>query len=291
MQESNKIDITPDRLHFSLIQMNQAPLYQVDAFTGVPFKGNPAAVCLMPCDLEDDLYQSIAKEMNLSETAFVEETSFRGIYNLRWFTPAREVPLCGHATLASAYVLFEHAGFDGERITFHTLSGALYAESTPEGIRLDFPRNDPFEVEHPEEVLEALGVSDPEDVQYSDTNQKLLVLLGSPEEVRDCSPDFDALLAAENPLGWRGVIVTAEGPSPYDFVSRYFAPLMGIDEDPVTGSAHTVLTPYWAGRLGKDVMEAYQSSERGGELHVKLTDERVHITGRATTVVVGILYY
>jgi len=271
--------------------MGQTSLYQIDAFTGVPFKGNPAAVCLMSCDLEDELYQSIAKEMNLSETAFVEETSLRGIYNLRWFTPAREVPLCGHATLASAYVLFEHAGFDGERITFHTLSGALYAENTPEGIRLDFPRNDPFPVEPPLEALEALGISNPEEVQYSDTNQKLLVLLGSPEEVQSCSPDFDALLAAENPLGWRGVIITAEGPSPYDFVSRYFAPLMGINEDPVTGSAHTVLTPYWAERLGKSEMHAYQSSERGGELNVELTEERVHITGKATTVVVGTLYY
>ena len=271
--------------------MNQAPFYQVDAFTDVPFKGNPAAVCLMPCDLEDDLYQNIAKEMNLSETAFVEETSLNGIYNLRWFTPAREVPLCGHATLASAYVLFEHVGFDGERITFHTLSGALYAENTPDGVRLDFPRNDPFEVDPPEEVLEALGVSEPKEVQYSDTNQKLLVLLGDPEEVRSCSPDFDALLAADNPLGWRGVIVTAKGPSPYDFVSRFFAPLMGINEDPVTGSAHTVLAPYWADRLGKNVMETYQSSERGGELHVELTGERVLITGKATTVVVGTLYY
>ena len=271
--------------------MNQAPFYQIDAFTDAPFKGNPAAVCLMPCDLEDDLYQNIAKEMNLSETAFVEETSLKGIYNLRWFTPAREVPLCGHATLASAYVLFEHAGFDGERITFHTLSGALYAENTPDGVRLDFPRNDPFEVDPPEEVLEALGVSEPKEVQYSDTNQKLLVLLGDPAEVRSCSPDFEALLAADNPLGWRGVIVTAKGPSPYDFVSRFFAPLMGINEDPVTGSAHTVLAPYWADRLGKNVMEAYQSSERGGELHVELTGERVLITGKATTVVVGTLYY
>ena len=271
--------------------MNQAPFYQVDAFTEVLFKGNPAAVCLMPCDLEADLYQSIAKEMNLSETAFVEEQSLKGIYSLRWFTPAKEVPLCGHATLAPAYVLFEHAGFDGERITFHTLSGALYAERIPEGIRLDFPRNDPFEVEPPDEVLEALGVSEPEDVQYSDTNQKLLVLLGDPGEVRSCSPDFDALLAADNPLGWRGVIVTAKGPSPYDFVSRYFAPLMGINEDPVTGSAHTVLAPYWAERLGKAKMHAYQSSERGGELNVELTDERVHITGKATTVIVGTLHY
>ena len=271
--------------------MSRAPFYQVDAFTGVPFKGNPAAVCLMPCDLEDDLYQSIAREMNLSETAFVEETSLKGIYNLRWFTPAREVPLCGHATLASAYVLFEHAGFDGERITFHTMSGALYAENTSEGIRMDFPRNDPFPVEPPEEVLEALGVPNPEEIQYSDTNQKLLVLLGSPEEVKGCSPDFDALLAAENPLGWRGVIVTAKGSSPYDFVSRYFAPLMGVNEDPVTGSAHTVLAPYWSERLGKSKMKAYQSSERGGELDVVLTEERVHITGRATTVVVGTLFY
>ena len=230
--------------------------------------------------------------MNLSETAFAERLEQPNCFNLRWFTPAREVPLCGHATLATAHVLFEQAGFRDERLIFHTMSGALYAERVQEGIRMDFPQNDPFKVEPPEGTLEALGVSTWEEVYYSDTNQKLLVLLDSDERVKELRPNFAALLGAENPLGWRGVIVTARGSEPLDFVSRYFAPLMGVNEDPVTGSAHTVLAPYWSKRLGKRKMRAYQASERGGELLVELSDDgRVYITGNAITVVEGLIRY
>ena len=268
----------------------KVPFYQVDAFSGEPFRGNPAAICIMPCDLDDSLYQSIAQEMNLSETAFVDETDVKGEYRLRWFTPAREVPLCGHATLAAAHVLFDHVGFEGEMITFHTLSGALYAEKVAEGIRMDFPRNDPFKVES-QEVLGVMGLKSWIDVQYSDTNQKLLVHLESGEDVKNIQPDFTAMLATENSLGWRGVIITAKGEGPYDFVSRYFAPWMGVNEDPVTGSAHTVLAPYWSKLLEKQAMVAFQASERGGKLLLRLTEERVQITGEATTVIEGSMRY
>ena len=273
-----------------MVSGRRVPFYQVDAFTDEPFGGNPAAICFMPTGLSDGLYLSIAREMNLSETAFVEETGV-GCYNLRWFTLVREVPLCGHATLATGHALFEHRGYEGDRVEFLTMAGSLYAERVPEGVRLDFPENKPFPVEPPSEALEALGVSEWEDVSYSDTNQKLVVLLGDEEEVREVSPDFKALLGADNPLGWRGMVVTAQGSGRYDFVSRYFVPLMGVDEDPVTGSAHTVLAPYWGERLGKTSMWAYQASERGGALFVELADGRVLITGGCVTVVEGELSY
>ncbi len=264
----------------------RVPFFQVDAFTKKTFGGNPAAVCFMSCELDDEVYQSIAKEMNLSETAFVEKLK-PGSYKLRWFTPKREVPLCGHATLAAAHVLFRHYKIDMEKVSFQTLSGVLHAEKVSEGIHLDFPRNDPVRIETPGSLLEALGLSACNDVQYSETNQKLLVRLENQENVLGLQPDFSALMAMENTLGWRGVIVTAEGSGAYDFVSRYFAPWMGVDEDPVTGSAHTVLAPYWAGELGKKKMNAYQASERGGELFVELMDDRVLITGGAITVIQG----
>jgi PhzF family phenazine biosynthesis protein len=235
--------------------MMKFPFFQVDAFTRQPFKGNPAAVCLMPCGLEDDLYLSIAKEMNLSETAF------------------------------------NHIGVGAPRVSFETLSGTLFAERSAHGIRMDFPRNDPAEVEIIEPVLEALGIEDCADFQYSDTNQKLLVRLENRDMVVGLRPDFSALMGVTNTLGWRGVIVTSEASGPHDFVSRYFAPWVGINEDPVTGSAHTVLGPYWGRILGKDEMRAYQASERGGELLLELTGQRVYITGEAVTVVRGHLEY
>jgi PhzF family phenazine biosynthesis protein len=270
----------------------KVPFFQVDAFTKEPFKGNPAAVCLMSCELKDVLYQMIAKEMNLlSETAFFEPLKEPGNYKLRWFSPKREVLLCGHATLATAYVLFNELGVKAETISFQTLSGVLLAKKVSGGICLDFPRNDPLEIEPPRTLLKALGLSRCKEILYSETNQKLLVRLDNQEQVLEIQPDFNALLSMENKLGWRGVIVTSTGSEPYDFISRYFAPWMGVNEDPVTGSAHTVLAPYWMRQLGKRKMRAYQASERGGELLVEIVGDRVYITGGAVTVVRGELYY
>lgn len=269
----------------------KVPFFQVDAFTKEPFKGNPAAVCLMPCELKDMLYQMIAKEMNLSETAFFEPLKESGNYKLRWFTPKREVPLCGHATLATAHILFNELGVKARTISFQTLSGVLLAEKVSEGICLDFPRNDPLEIEPPRTLLKALGLSRCKEILYSETNQKLLVCLDNQEQVLELQPDFNALLSMENKLGWRGVIITSAGSGPYDFISRYFAPWMGVNEDPVTGSAHTVLAPYWMRQLGKRRMRAYQASERGGELLLEVVGDRIHITGEAVTVVRGELEY
>jgi PhzF family phenazine biosynthesis protein len=241
----------------------------------------------MPTDLPDELYVSIAKEMNLSETAFMEERG-TGEYTLRWFTPKHEVPLCGHATLAAAHLVFD-LGYEGDKVTFHTKAGELYAYRAGDGILMDFPRNDPFPVPALPEIIDALGVS-PIETQYSDTNMKLLVEVETEDEVRSTSPDFQKLLELDNPHGWYGIIVTSRSYE-YDFVSRYFAPWRGVNEDPVTGSAHTVLGPYWSKKLGKSSMRAYQASERGGEIGVELTDERVKLTGQSVLVVEGILTY
>lgn len=241
----------------------------------------------MPTDLDDSLYVSIAKEMNLSETAFLQENS-NGVYNIRWFTPKHEVPLCGHATLAAAQLVFD-LGYIGEKVTFHTKAGELYAFKTGDSIMMDFPRNDPFPVADLNEINKALGLN-PRKTQYSDTNMKLLIEVETEEEVRNVTPNFQRLLGLDNPHGWFGIIVTSRSKN-YDFVSRYFAPWRGVNEDPVTGSAHTVLGPYWAKKLGKNKMSAYQASERGGEIDVELTDNRVKLTGKAVTVVKGTLFY
>jgi PhzF family phenazine biosynthesis protein len=263
-------------------------VFQVDAFTNTPFKGNPAAVCMMPTNLPDRIYLSISREMNLSETAFVEKVDDH--FNLRWFTPVREVPLCGHATLATAHVLFNHFGYPDQRIVFKTQSGDLYAEKTQNGIQLDFPRNDPHRVNPPIEAIKALGIRDYVDTLYSDSNQKLLIHLKDERDIRSLQPDFQSFLRADNPLGWRGAIVTARSVD-YDFVSRYFAPFMGVDEDPVTGSAHTVLGPYWSGLLGKSKMKAYQASSRGGVVSVELVMDRVLLVGDCVTVVKGVIQF
>ncbi|HEX9913454.1 MAG TPA: PhzF family phenazine biosynthesis isomerase [Candidatus Bathyarchaeia archaeon] len=267
--------------------MEPVPFYHVDAFTETPFKGNPAAICFMNTRLQDSLYLAVSAEMNLSETAFAEPEG-EGVYRLRWFTPRREVPLCGHATLALAHVLFNERGYRGDELTFKTASGDLHAYRGRRGVQMDFPRNDPKPVAPIKGILDGLGVGEYVAFQYSDTNQKLLVELGSEEQVRSVSPNFKALLAVNNTLGWRGVIVTSRS-AEYDFVSRYFAPWMGVDEDPVTGSAHTVLGPYWAEKLGKTSLRAYQASSRGGALRVDITDGRVNLVGGSVIVVRGSL--
>lgn len=275
------------------------PLFQVDAFTRVPFKGNPAAVCLLPHALDDTLMQAIAAEMNLSETAFVmpvgdapwQETAR---FSLRWFTPKVEVRLCGHATLATASVLFGAVGVQTNAVTFETLGGDLIARRVVGGsaeyetITLDFPADTPVPCEPPVEALKALGVASAQAAVYGTRASDLLIHLAGDQQVRDLRPDFPALLVCEELASYRGVMVTAAGEPPYDFVSRFFAPRVGINEDPVTGSAHTLLTPYWSARLGKTEMLAYQASARGGEIGVRLAENgRVELTGDAVVVFKG----
>jgi PhzF family phenazine biosynthesis protein len=256
-------------------------IFQVDAFTDRPFAGNPAAVCLLPAPKDDRWMQYLAQEMNLSETAFLlwQKDGF----NLRWFTPAAEVDLCGHATLASAHILWQEEYLKpGEQARFYTRSGLLTADRKEgEWIELDFPAKLEEQADAPPHLIEALGVSP----RYVGKNAfDYLVEVGSEEVVRNMKPDI-ALLAR---IPVRGVIVTSRASSPgYDFVSRFFAPQVGVNEDPVTGSAHCCLAPYWSKQLNKDEMMAYQASARGGVLRVRVTGDRVKLGGQAVTVMRG----
>lgn len=254
-------------------------LLQIDAFTSQAFRGNPAAVCLLDRERDERWMQDVAAEMNLSETAFLLRRD-DGDYSLRWFTPAVEVALCGHATLASAHALYEEHGLASAR--FHTKSGVLTADRVGNGIELDFPATLARPADAPEGLLGALGIAEP---VYVGRNQfDFIVEVASEDEVRALVPDHGQLRRV--PV--RGIIVTSRSASPgYDFVSRFFAPGSGIDEDPVTGSAHCCLTPYWSAKLGKTEMTAYQASSRGGVVRVRLAGERVKLAGEAVTILRG----
>lgn len=254
------------------------PVYQVDAFASEVFSGNPAAVCLLYAWIDDHRLQSIAAENNLSETAFLVRNN-QG-YDLRWFTPATEVALCGHATLASAFVLFSCRQWPEESVRFTTRqSGQLVVAKRDGLLEMDFPSRPVHERAVPAGLNEALGV-EPEDVLGS--AEDLLVVLGSEKAVANVQPDFGALQRVE----CRGVIITAKGDRS-DFVSRFFAPRVGVPEDPVTGSAHCVLIPYWASVLGKSELRAFQVSKRGGELFCTNAGTRVKIAGKAVLYLEG----
>ena len=259
-------------------------IYQVDAFTQQPFKGNPAAVCILPGPGAEGWMRDVAREMNLSETAFLHREGDG--YRLRWFTPAVEVELCGHATLASAHVLWETGTIPpGEQARFHTASGLLTAERRGDEIEMNFPASPPRPASAPPGLAEALGVT-PRYVGR--TRHDYLVAVESEDEVRGVRPDFTKL----RELQMRGIMVTsAAATGGYDFVSRFFAPGAGIDEDPVTGSAHCCLGPYWGERLGKGELVAYQASARGGVVRVRLSGERVYLRGSAVTVLLGELLH
>jgi PhzF family phenazine biosynthesis protein len=255
------------------------PIFQVDAFADRPFAGNPAAVCITPGPRDDAWLQAVAGEMNLAETAFLtkEADGFR----LRWFTPKLEVALCGHATLASAHVLFQErlVGPD-ETIRFHTLSGVLTASRKGEEIELDFPLEPDEAIDPPANLAKALGVP----LKYVGKNRfDYLVEVNSVGTLKNMTPDFKHLATITN----RGVIVTALYDWPYDFVSRFFAPAAGIDEDPVTGSAHCCLGAYWRRQLGKSEFLAYQASARGGVVRVRVDEKRAYLGGKAVTVLKG----
>jgi PhzF family phenazine biosynthesis protein len=253
------------------------PIYQVDAFTDHLFGGNPAAVCPLESWLPDTLMQQIAGENNLAETAFFVRKN--DDFHIRWFTPAVEVDLCGHATLASAHVLFHHLGMTGSTVRFDSRSGWLVVTRAGDLLTLDFPA-DVFAAAEPSELLiRALGKR-PAETFKGKTDW--MVLLEDQRAVEDISPDLGLMAGVPG----RGVIVTARGES-VDFVSRFFGPQSGVPEDPVTGSAHTTLTPFWAGRLGKQSLEARQVSKRGGKLHCTLQGDRVRISGSARTFFTG----
>ena len=253
---------------------------QVDAFTDKPFAGNPAAVCILPKAPEDQWMRNVACEMNLSETAFLVPRA--GDYDLRWFTPAVEVDLCGHATLASAHVLWQDGHLArGAQARFHTRSGLLLAEQCGDWIEMDFPAKMEQPAEAPADLPAALGL---EPVYVGRNQFDYLVEVESEEALRAAQPDHSRL----RKLPVRGVIVTARSASSdFDFVSRFFAPGAGVDEDPVTGSAHTCLGPYWNKRLGKSEFLAFQASARGGVVRVRCSGDRVFLGGQAVTVMRG----
>ena len=255
------------------------PLFQVDAFTDKPFGGNPAAVCLLDAPRDAQWMQHVGREMNLSETAFLSPQGDG--YQLRWFTPTCEVDLCGHATLASAHVLWEtHRLASDSPAKFTTKSGLLTCHRRGLWIEMDFPSTPPADAPPPAGLAEALGLA-PRNTARSRFDW--LVEVGSEDEVRAAAPDFGKLKKVEA----RGVIVTARAAKGFDFVSRFFAPAAGVDEDPVTGSAHCCLAPYWSARLEKTEMVGWQASARGGEVRVKLAGDRVLLSGQAVTVLRG----
>ncbi len=265
------------------------PYYTVDAFTDTPFRGNPAAVCLDIDELSDSAMARIAAEMNLSETAFVYAPGDAGERRLRWFTPLAEVPLCGHATLASAHVLLRELGVDGPA-RFRSLSGALTVHDEGGRLRMDFPANPPAEAAMPAGLAAVLGLGADAaaDAVFTASDKVALMVVASEDQVLTAQPDFGALRRVSLPSGVMGVAVTAPGDDPaVDFVSRFFAPWLGVDEDPVTGVAHTTLTPYWAAVLGKREMAARQRSARGGALTVRERGDRVELLGSAVTVAAG----
>lgn len=255
------------------------PVYQIDTFSDQLFQGNPAAVCPLQSWLDDAIMQSIAAENNLSETAFFVPTEDG--FGIRWFTPTHEVDLCGHATLASAYVIFHYLHPDLQRIIFQSRSGRLKATRSDQGIELDFPAQPPTPVDLPPLLKQAFHVS----IQDSLRAQDYILVLAREQDVLSAQPDLTCLRKVDG----RGVIITAQGMKE-DFVCRFFAPKYGIDEDPVTGSAYTQLMPYWTERIGKIDLHARQLSSRGGLVHCRLLKDRVLISGQARLFLQGSIH-
>lgn len=256
-------------------------IYQVDAFSKKPFGGNPAAVCVLDSWLSEELMQNIASELNLSETAFCVKVGDK--YELRWFTPTTEVRMCGHATLATGHIFYTELGYKEEVISFETKSGELTVEKISEGdYKMTLPTDEVMVVFY-EDGLDKLNI-DYESV-FEGKDDYLMILKNETEVLR-ARPDFKAI----SKLDKRGLIITAKGDEEADFVSRCFYPAYGIDEDPVTGSAHTLLTPYWSRRLSKNDLIAKQLSARGGEMTCQLKGEKVNISASAKTIIKGSLY-
>jgi PhzF family phenazine biosynthesis protein len=258
-------------------------IYQVDSFTNAPFAGNPAGVCILREPRDDRWMQDVAKEMNLSETAFLlRQDDGKQSYSLRWFTPALEVDLCGHATLASAHILWQTGTLAaGQQARFHTRSGLLTANQNGDWIEMDFPATPEYPVDAPAGLAEAMGVAP---VYVGQSQFDLLVEVESEKVVRALQPNIGLL----EQIPARGVIVTSRSDTDgFDFISRFFAPRVGVNEDPVTGSAHCCLSPFWSKRLGRNELVGYQASARGGVVRVRLDGERVLIGGQAVTALVG----
>ncbi len=260
------------------------PVFQIDAFTDVPFSGNPAAVCPLDEWLPDDVMQSIALEMNLSETAFfVPSADDSGDYDLRWFTPTVEVDLCGHATLASGHVVLSKLRPELDHVRFHTRSGVLGVQRRKKMLELDFPRNPPSVMTDASEidaVISALG-SKPNEILHANTT---IAVFENEAQVAELEPDFSAVAKLKEP--WLAATAPADSDK-YDFVSRFFVPTAGVNEDPATGSSHTILMPYWSDRLEATELVGRQISKRGGTMHCRLLGDRVMIAGSVVEMMTG----
>lgn len=276
--------------------MKKLSIFQVDSFANQPFKGNPAGVCVIEKELSEDLMQSIAQEMNLSETAFcVPRGNIKydkaDKFDLRWFTPAVEVNLCGHATLATAKILFDEYGNQSEALHFYTKSGELIVGKTDDRLCMNFPGDQTEETEIPADALKALGIEKAVHKASSRSLRMKLIEVESAEMVKSLKPNFSELKAAGEKYENGGFLVTSRWEkNGFDIISRFFAPVYGIDEDPVTGAAHTVLGPYWATKLGKNEIRSYQASARGGDVTVIVKGDRVDIIGDAVIVLKSEIY-
>jgi PhzF family phenazine biosynthesis protein len=263
------------------MKVKKQKMYQIDAFSGAVFGGNPAAVCVLEAWLSDELMQNIAAENNLAETAFVTKKDVG--YEIRWFTPTTEEALCGHATLATAHVLFTYFEHPTDTISFYSrYSGNLSVTKNKDFLTLDFPQDIITEVEPPMEIVDAFEEAP---IQIYKGRMDYLLLYNTQDDIEQSKPNLHVL----KELKARGVIITAPGKE-VDFVSRFFAPGSGVEEDPVTGSAHTTLTPFWSKKLGKTRLSAQQLSQRKGELTCEIIGERVKITGKAVTYLIGDIY-
>ncbi len=270
-------------------------IYQVDAFTNKVFKGNPAAVCLLEKELEEEMMQSIAFEMNLSETAFVlQENNGKektNEFRIRWFTPNREVPLCGHATLAASEVLFNQLNIPFDEIVYSSKSGILKAHKDVYGISLDFPIDEAIDIplEQFDDLLRAMGISKYRNIFFGEETKKLVINLESVEEILQVSPNYE-LMTRLDIDDIKGVGITAHSGDEHDIITRYFNPWAGVNEDSVTGSVHTLLASYWSEVLGKNELKAYQASKRGGEMVLRIKEnKRVEMIGEAKTILKGVM--
>lgn len=272
--------------------MKKLKIYQIDVFTDEPFKGNPAAVCILDEEISEEQMKLIAAEMNLSETAFVLPIyNESDIYSLRWFTPEVEVPLCGHGTIGTAKVLFDVFKIKADEIIFETKSGKLTAKKYEEGIGIDMPLDKYEDIDLSADLLLALGIDKYMDAKVGKTTRKVIIRVDSEEQILNLNPDFNQMKSLKFKEDIKGVALTTNNTNKYDFLSRYFNPWAGINEDPVTGSVHTVLAKYWTDILNKKQFIAYQASNRGGKLNLKIRDEeRLEVIGDAIIVLKGDIY-
>lgn len=275
---------------------NKIKIFQVDAFTSEAFKGNPAAVCILENDISDELMKNIAQEMNLSETAFVKPLKNSNIgkgnlFSLRWFTPEVEVDLCGHATIATSKVLFDEFNIKEQYIKYETKSGLLTAKKKDEKISLDFPIDKALDFNLTQDILDAMGIRSYSKAIIGEKTRKLVIEVKDKDNIINLKPNFEILKSLKFKSDVKGIGVTCRGNEKYDFISRYFNPWAGINEDPVTGSVHTLLANYWSNKLNKMDMNAYQASNRSGEISLKLLEnDRVKLSGEAVIVLRGELY-